>query len=150
MGMKINWGTAIVLAFIAFIGFIVILVVQMTTNEKYDYDMVTEEYYKKELTFQDQLDKQVLTNDRKMAPNILISENGIDIQFPGNLNEKNIKGTVFLYRPSNKQLDFEVPISLSTSHLLIPKNRLLDGRWNIEINFTYNNESFLTKKEIWF
>lgn len=88
MGMKINWGTAIVLAFIAFIGFIVTLVVQMTTNEKYDYDMVTEEYYKKELTFQDQLDKQVLTNDRKMAPNILISENGIDIQFPGNLNEK--------------------------------------------------------------
>ncbi|WP_205957991.1 hypothetical protein [Flavivirga algicola] len=37
-------------------------------------------------------------------------------------------------RPSNKHLDFETAISLSKPNLLIPDNRLVDGRWNIKFN----------------
>jgi hypothetical protein len=55
---------------------------------------------------------------------------------------------VFLYRPSNKQLDFETPISLSESYLLVPDKRLLDGRWNITIDWQYNETSYLFKKSI--
>ena len=55
---------------------------------------------------------------------------------------------MFLYRPSNKQLDFETQISLSKSHLLIPDKRLLDGRWNIKIYWQYKETEYLYKKEI--
>ena len=55
---------------------------------------------------------------------------------------------MFLYRPSNKQLDFEIPISISKPYLLVPEKRLLDGRWNINIVFKYNNKNYLVKKEI--
>ena len=61
---------------------------------------------------------------------------------------KKIEGTVFLYRPSNKQLDFEIPISLSNYNLLIPDKRMLDGRWNIKVDWTYNNNSYLYKTDI--
>ena len=36
--MKINWGTGIVIAFIAFISFIMYFVVNMNVNKKYDHD----------------------------------------------------------------------------------------------------------------
>ncbi len=56
--MKFNWGTGIVLAFIGFIGFIMYFIVSMHTDTKYDHDLVTEDYYKQELEFQNDIDKQ--------------------------------------------------------------------------------------------
>ena len=76
------------------------------------------------------------------------NDEGILIKFPENMDLKDIKGTVFLYRPSNKELDFELPINLSQSHLLIPDNRLLDGRWDIKIFWEYQGEAYLFKEKI--
>ncbi|MDY2587708.1 FixH family protein [Winogradskyella aquimaris] len=146
--MKVNWGTAIVLAFVGFIGFIMYFVISMATNDKYDHDLVVEDYYQKELKFQTDIDKE--ENSKNLIINVSWkkTQDGILVEFPKNLDIENIKGKVFLYRPSNKHLDFEIPISLSNHNLLIPDNKLLDGRWNISIDWTYNNESYLFKDAI--
>jgi hypothetical protein len=146
--MKINWGTGIVIAFIAFISFIMYFVVNMNINKKYDHDLVTEDYYKKELEFQNDINKE--TNAKNLAENLNWKKTteGLVIVFPEALNKENITGKVFLYRPSNKQFDFETEISLSNHNLLIPDKRLLDGRWNIKVDWQYNGKSYLYKKEI--
>ena len=146
--MKINWGTAIVLAFIGFISFIMYFVVNMSTDSKYEHDLVTEDYYQKELKYQDDIVK--IENAKKLDQNISLekTDNGILLTFPKELKSTDIKGIVFLYRPSSKQLDFEIPISLSNHNLLIPDNRLLGGRWNIIIDWNYQGDRFMYKKEI--
>jgi hypothetical protein len=146
--MKINWGTGIVLAFIGFIAFILYFVITMMTNKDYEHDLVTEDYYKAELEYQNDINKE--ENSKELAQNISWkkTDEGIVIEFPKDLKLQNITGNVFLYRPSNKQLDFETKISLSNHNLLIPDKRLLDGRWNIKIYWQYNKTSYLYKKEI--
>ena len=146
--MKINWGTGIVLAIISFVGFILFLVITMSTDKAYSYDLVTEEYYKTELEFQDQLDKE--SNAQNLSENLSVqkSPEGLIINFPRDLDLSEIKGKMFLYRPSNKQLDSEIPLSLSSHQLLVPDNRLVGGRWNINIDWTYGKESYFYKKEI--
>ena len=146
--MKINWGTGIVLAFIGFMCFIMYFVVKVNTDKKYDHDLVTEDYYKEELDFQNDINKE--TNAKNLSENISIkkTDEGLMIAFPETFKINNISGKVFLYRPSNKQLDFETPISLSNHNLLIPDKRLLDGRWNIKVDWQYNGKSYLFKKEI--
>jgi hypothetical protein len=146
--MKINWGTGIVLAFIGFMGFILYFVIQVNTDKKYDHDLVNEDYYKLELDFQNDINKE--TNAKTLLENISLNktENGLLIAFPENLLTNDISGKVFLYRPSNKQSDFEMPISLSDHNLLIPDKRLLDGRWNIKVYWQYKGKSYLYKKEI--
>lgn len=146
--MKFNWGTGIVLAFIGFISFIMYFVITMNIDDKYDHDLVTEDYYKEELEFQNDIDKE--TNAKALTENInwKIVDKGLLITFPETLVVEEISGKVFLYRPSNKQLDFEIPISLSNHNLLIPDKRLLDGRWNINVDWQYNGISYLYKKEI--
>ncbi|MEO9893989.1 FixH family protein [Aurantibacter sp.] len=146
--MKINWGTSIVIAFIAFISFILYFVVRMSTEVKAEHDLVTEDYYKDELGYQEDIDAEQNAKDLFSELEINISEEGLNITFPQNQNVSNIKGHVFLYRPSNKRLDFDFPLSLSNSHLLIPDKSLLDGRWNIKIVWEYNNESYLHKENI--
>ncbi len=66
--MKISWGTGLVLAIISFISFIMFFVITMSTDKAYSYDLVTEEYYKTELDFQHQLDKE--NNASKLSENI--------------------------------------------------------------------------------
>ena len=48
--MKINWGTGIIIAFGLFMAFILSFVYKVQSNQKYDNELVTEEYYKKEAT----------------------------------------------------------------------------------------------------
>ena len=146
--MKINWGTGIVIAFIAFISFIMYFVITMNVNKKYQHDLVTEDYYKQELEFQNDIDKE--SNSKTLKENIIWKKTneGILLEFPKSLKAENIAGKVFLYRPSDKQFDFETAFSLSNHTLLIPDKRLLDGRWNIKVDWQYNGKSYLYKKEI--
>lgn len=146
--MKIGWGTGIVLAFIGFISFIMYFVISMNTDKQYDHDLVTENYYKEELTYQEQINKE--KNNATLSENISYkkTKDGLVIIFPENLDYTTITGKMFLYRPSNKQLDFETALSLSSHYLLIPDNRLLDGRWNITVDWQYNGISYLYKASI--
>ena len=146
--MKINWGTGIVITIIAFISFIMYFVITMSTNNDYSHDLVTDKYYQKELTYQQEIDAE--TNAKKLEEKVSIirSSKGLQINFPKNFSPKDIKGKVFLYRPSNKQLDFELPISITNTYLLVPEKRLLDGRWNITVSWNHKNIPYLFKKEL--
>ena len=146
--MKFNWGTGIVIAIVAFMGFILYFVITMSTDKSYSYDLVTEKYYQKELGFQGEInaEKNALELEEKVTINK--TEKGVRVEFPKEFSPNKIKGKVFLYRPSNKQLDFEIPISISNTYLLVPEKRLLGGRWNINVSFKYNNKEYLIKKEI--
>lgn len=146
--MKINWGTGIVLAFIGFIGFIMYFIVTINVDDAFDHDLVTEDYYKAELAYQGDIDK--LNNAKNLSENIsyTTSVEGLIINFPSGIDITKVTGHVFLYRPSNKQLDFDTPISLSKPYLLIPDKRLVDGRWNIKIDWQYNGQSYLYQNSI--
>ncbi len=146
--MKFNWGTGIVIAFIAFISFIMYFVINMNMSDKYDTSLVREDYYEAELELQNDIDKE--NNSKTLESNLSWkrTDKGLEISFPESLDTDKITGKVFLYRPSNKQVDFETAISLSNQNLLIPDKRLLDGRWNIRVDWQYNGKSYLYKKEI--
>ncbi len=146
--MKINWGTAIVLVFIGFISFILYFVVKMNTNKNYEHDLVTEDYYKQELAFQNEINAE--KNSKALLKDIIVKKTakGLVISFPEDKNYSDISGTISLYRPSNKKLDFEIPISLSASEFIIEDKNLLEGRWNITIDWKYENISYLFKKSL--
>ena len=146
--MKLNWGTSIIIAFVAFIGFILFFVVRMSMDDRANHDLVTDEYYRAELAYQKEIDAETNARDADNRPSIKKTPEGLLIAFPDGLEKKHLKGNVSLYRPSNKQLDFDLPLSLSDSHLLIPDKRLLDGRWDIKIAWNQKGKEFLHKESI--
>ncbi|UAB80980.1 FixH family protein [Marixanthomonas sp. SCSIO 43207] len=146
--MKINWGTGILIGIIAFICFIMFFVIKMSTNDKYSYDLVVEEYYKKELAYQEEIDAEKNLSIFSENINGVKTKDGWQITFPSEIDSKQITGEVFLYRPSNKKLDFQFPLKISGSNLLIPDKSLLDGRWNITIDWQYKGKKYLYKDQI--
>lgn len=146
--MKINWGTGIVIAFALFMSFILFFVFKVQSNSKYDNELVVEKYYLKEQTFEKEMEKEQNAHDMTEAVKITTSKDGILVAFPNGFDISKINGKVSLYRPSNKKLDFEVPISLSSPHLLIPKSNLVGGRWDISIDWTYEGKEYLSKETV--
>lgn len=146
--MKINWGTAIVIAFVCFAAFILTFVFLATTQKKYGHELVTENYYEQEVHLQSDIDSQNLSNTLHYNLDISTSEKGIAIHFPDQTSYNKITGTVSLYRPSDQHLDFEIPISLSSSQMLIPDQMLAGGRWDIKVRWKYDGQKLLFKKQI--
>ncbi|WP_028376758.1 FixH family protein [Leeuwenhoekiella sp. MAR_2009_132] len=146
--MKINWGTGLVIGMLLFISFILFFVIKLSIDDTYSYDLVIEDYYKHEMNLQNDIDAE--TNSMHLKTPVLgrKTEAGYELQFPENFDPKKITGTVFLYRPSGKQLDFDMPIALSTSNLLIPDKRLVGGRWNITVNWKYAGVNYRFDKPI--
>lgn len=148
--MKINWGTGIVITFALFMTFILYFVFKVQSDSKYDNELVTEDYYIKEQQVQGNIEKQQSANNLEQKVVLKKSTEGIIVEFPSDFDYKNIKGKVSLYRPSSQKLDFEIPISLSSSNLLIPNSNLVGGLWDISIDWTYNESSYLNKETMYY
>lgn len=146
--MKFTWGTGIFLAFVAFIAFIMYFVVLSFRDPASNHDLVTEDYYRKELEYQADLDAAGNLAKAGGGMQVQITEDGLLVSFPRYMDPGKINGTVSLYRPSNKQLDFKGPIQLSERQLLIPKSRLLDGRWDIRLEWTYEGKPYLYQEKL--
>ncbi|SRX55108.1 FixH family protein [Aequorivita sp. CIP111184] len=148
--MKINWGTGLVIVMALFITFIMYFVIKISTDKKYDYDLVTEEYYKKEMVYQKEIDDEENSNSLESNISGEKTQEGWMLTFPKNIDYTKIEGTVFLYRTSNKKLDFQLPLKLSGQNLLIPDDRLVAGRWNTIVQWTYEGKDYLYKNEIFY
>lgn len=147
--MKINWGTGIVIAFVLFISFILYFVLQMTFSSDYDEEMVQENYYQEEYVFQQAID--ALNNGRALKQNIEVKKESeaFYIHFPQAFDYKDISGTIYMYRPSDKKLDFKIPIQLENSSYAIPSDMLAKGKWEMTINWQHEEIDYRYKKVVY-
>jgi len=147
--MKINWGTGLAIGMIAFISFIMYFIVTMLTTPGFDHDLVVEDYYGAELHYQQDIDAE--TNALALEDKLTFSRKGnsLFINLPEEMDLSKLEGTISMYRPSNKDLDFQVSLKQLPDHTLeIPTENLVNGRWNVIVNWNYLEKDFLFKKEI--
>lgn len=146
--MKINWGTGLVIGMALFVSFILYFVIRISTEKKFDYDLVTEEYYKQEMFLQGEIDAQENSFMLKEKIRGEKTPDGWLLTFPADLDYTAITGVVSMYRPSDKRLDFDLPLKFSNGQVLIPESRMVAGRWNTIINWEYKGKSYLYRNKI--
>lgn len=142
--MKFNWGFKIAATYILFmIGVIVMVVIFMNQ----DVELVTENYYAKELTYQNEIDKINRTNALANQLEIKKGENGINFIFPNQFNASDISGLIYFYRPSDESKDFIESIKADTTNLQsIPSNKLIRGLWKIKVEWNVGANAYLNEK----
>ncbi|MCF6297097.1 MAG: FixH family protein [Flavobacteriaceae bacterium] len=145
--MKINWGTGLAIVMFLFIVFILSFVYKTFTNDKYDHHLVSEEYYKDEINYQQEIDATSSAKKLNEPVTIKNTEKGIMIIFPSDLENKKIEGTIDFQRASNINLDLTIPIELTNNKLLISKEKLVKGLYNVKIDWSVNNTKYLFKEK---
>lgn len=138
----------IVTSFILFIGFVLFFVLRISTDKKYAHQLVTEDYYAKELVFQQEIEAE--KNMLRLDPPLTSTENknGWEIRFPSHFDPAQIKGTVSFYRPSDRNKDFQIPLQLEEHRFTIPKGPLALGRWNLRLQWTDGEKDYLFKEAL--
>lgn len=142
---KISWGTGIVIGIIVFVVISITMTVIFMTQ---DVNLVSDNYYEKSLSYQDEIDKQSRT--KSLDEQVKISFNGevITISVPSDYSNKDISGEIFFYRPSNPKLDFVLPLHLVEGSQNIPVERLEKGFWRIKLNWTMDGNGYYNERAI--
>ena len=145
-----NWGTGVVIAMASFMIFILTFVYRSVVMDEYQHELVSEDYYKDELHYQEEIDK--LNNAATLEVNLKVSRRteGLLLQFPGNLDPGKISGTIRVQRPSKKALDIELPVQLSGNEQLIPDEKLVSGKYLISVDWKHGESEYLFKEELFY
>ena len=146
MKVKINWGTAMVIVMAAFMLFILQYVYRASVFEKYNHQLVADDYYKDELNYQTTIDKEKASNRLKENLKLVKTTDGLALVFPKSYDFKKITGTIKLLRPSNYKLDLNKKLKLTSNTFLIDKDNLVNGKYEISIDWKYKAKSYLFKK----
>lgn len=146
---KFNWGTGIFLFYSAFVIFMLSLVF-MSMQQK--IELVTENYYTKGVDFQNQINEQSNVAALTEKPTVKQLENGnVEIKFPTSENSESkinskISGEIAFFRPSDKDLDFTVPIQLEKESNQIITQKIEQGLWRIKMSWTEKDKTGNDKK----
>jgi hypothetical protein len=148
MKIKISWPTGIILALSAFIIFILSFVFKATFLPEYDHHLVSDDYYKDEMNYQQEIDK--LNKAAALKEDVTLTKvaEGLLIKFPAEFDPKKIAGTISFQRPSNDKIDFQLPIKLSSTDFLISDDNLVQGIWNVKIEWSVNSNTYLFKEKL--
>ncbi|WP_430809937.1 MULTISPECIES: FixH family protein [unclassified Carboxylicivirga] len=145
--MKFNWGHGIVVVIVAgVLGLLSLMFI--TTRQR--IDMVTDDYYPKELKYEDQISK--IKNYKALAKKVTVEQKGgVLITFPDNIADADdIKGSVHLYRPSDKSLDIEMPVKLNEAYrMLLPLEAFKKGKYEVIIEWQANGQPYLTRQVLY-
>lgn len=140
-----NWGKKIAIGYLSFVA-LMLFMVYMCIQQK-DIFLVTDDYYQKELAYEEVIIKK--QNTAKLSSEVEISnaENGIQLDFP--VESKGSKGTVTFYRPSNTNLDQNMPLVLGNgTSQLIPTNGMQKGLYVLKIDWNNNGTGYYLEQKI--
>jgi nitrogen fixation protein FixH len=145
--MKFNWGTGIALTFILFAAGIIFLV---TLCSKVNSDLVSKDYYNKEIAFQSQIDKEKNTAQLTQPLKIIFNKSTdlISISFPNQIYTS-VEGSIHFFKPDNASLDFDV--NIATDSLLqqdVNAEKMKKGLWRAQIDWNANGKMFYEEKNV--
>jgi len=139
-----NFGKWIVVSFILFAFFIGTLVVLCVRE---DISLVSKDYYKEELAFQEQIQRMNNTLKLTQKPIIkLIDQTKIQVEWGDSLKIE--KGNLKLFCPSNSTMDEQFKLEPSTSQTFDIQS-LQKGMYRVKLLWMMNGKEYYYEEEIY-
>ena len=142
-----KWPIGITFVYILFmVGILRMVYVAVTTN----FDLVQEDYYQKDMNYEQMLDKIEHTSKKNAHIKVHIGLETIQLTFPFKpTNPNEITGSLTFYRPSDKLLDTTISFSLNEHAMVsIPKPSLKKGKWILKSNWSFKEDHFYNEQTL--
>jgi hypothetical protein len=140
-----NWGNKLVVVFIVFGCFIGYLVYRAVTTK---YDLVSKDYYKDELRYQDKIDR--IKNASKIS-DVKVEQDAeaVIIHLPQEQKGFAITGDVFFYCITDDRNDYHTVLQVDSSNKQIfLKKALQKGAYELKINWQLGKELYYSEQKL--
>jgi hypothetical protein len=137
-----NWGKSIVVVFILFATFIAVIV---TICMRQDVNLVSSQYYKDDLNYQQQLDRKNNTEALEKKPLIVLTADQLQVSFP---EETSIQGgTIKVFRPSDDELDQHFSLKVSDDLVQVfTLKTLSNGAYRVKMTWVVQGTEYYIEK----
>lgn len=140
-----NWGNKILIVYIVFVTGIVFMVFKSSSQKA---DLVTSDYYEKELKYQDKIDEMKRVQALSDSVQFEVKNNELIIAFPKDFTGKLLTGEAFLYCPSDADKDFKKNFSVQDDVLKIALPKATKGLHELHLSWKQGNLSYYFEKKI--
>jgi hypothetical protein len=145
--MKISWGHKIAVVYLLFVAGILFLVFKANNEE---FDLVTPNYYDEELKCQDVIDQKQRASSLSALPVVSFENGEVTIQFPEELANKELKGELYLYRPSDAKKDIRKAFVTKNTRLKIALPTINSGLYDIKLSWQADGQSYFHEQKKFF
>ena len=116
-----NWGHKIIIVYGVFVGGMILLAYK---SSRQNTELVTDDYYAKELVYQQRIDQSKRTALLSTPVQVLINDHALSIRFPKDFAAKKVSGDLTVYCPSNEKKDIHQQFSVTDSevNVTLPAN----------------------------
>jgi hypothetical protein len=140
-----NWGTKIAFIYGGFVAFVIGMVVLCIKQN--DIHLVSKDYYKEEIAYQDQIDK--LTNAQQLHGQLGFQYIGekqvVEFFFPKSLADAT--GEILFFRPSDARKDVKLSVDMDeTGRQIVPVSSLDKGLWKVKVKWTAKNKDYFSEQ----
>jgi hypothetical protein len=140
-----NWGYKIFMVYVIFVAGILFLVFKSSSQKM---DLVTTDYYAKELKYQEKIDETKRTSSLSGNIRYEIKDNHIVLYFPKDFTGKKITGKAELYCPSDEGKDVAQDFSIQDTAAILPISNLNKGQHELHISWQVDGVSYYFEKKI--
>ncbi len=140
-----NWGTKILIVYVVFISGILVMVFKSSTQKT---DLVTTDYYAKELKYQEKIDEMNRVSALSAPVEYVIKDSSLIIQFPKDFAGKKIVGEAILYCPSDENKDIKKSFSVQDEPLQIILPAANRGLYELHLSWQDEGVTYYFEKKI--
>jgi len=142
--MQINWGNKLIIVYSTFVlgmGFMVYKCTQQKT------EMVTADYYEKELKYQEVIDGIQNANNLGMAMKLEQQDATVMLTMPA--EALGATGSVDFYRPSDASKDFTVSLGTNAGGMqLFDRAKFVTGLYKVKVNWEKEGRKFYAEQSL--
>lgn len=145
MTIKIGWGWKVGLLYSSFVAMMIVLVIASSRQE---FDLVSKDYYKDEISYQQVLDAN--RNQAGLSGTLTISANDatVKIVFPAEFAGKPISGKIFFYSIVQNDWDKTFPIVATDNAVVIDRTLLQHANYKVKINYTVDDKDYYLENDL--
>ena len=141
-----SWGVKIAVLYTGFIG-LVVFMVMMSMRQK--IDLVSEDYYTKELAYQSKIDEMKNAEALTATISHTFTNTDLELQFQPEFKSKKLTGQILFFRPSDSSKDFETPVAINEDgQQKIGLNKLTKGMYKMQISWKVDNTPYYSEETI--
>lgn len=140
-----NWGYKILFVYALFVAGIMLMVFK-SSNQK--MDLVTSDYYTKELKYQQHIDELNRTQQLKGQVECKVEANKVVVVFPADFSGKKLTGGIEFYCPSDKDKDINRSFSIQDAPLELSLPEGYRGTFDIHLNWEAEGLHYYFEKKL--
>lgn len=144
--MRISWGNKLLIVLIVFVGGMSFLVLQCLHT---DYELVSSDYYKQELEYQQVIDASRLANALGSDTRVQYAQGLVQIQLPDEMKDQAVSGTAYFYCPTAAGNDRRIKLNPDKNgRQVIDGHDLKAASYIVKLSWSAGDKQYYSEKNL--